>query len=62
MSTQHSTPAPRRTSVERNIYKRADGRLELGYRDSTGKQRWRVIGGGIMAARAERDAILGDKG
>lgn len=62
MSKSNSSPTPRRTSVERNVYRRSDGRFELGYRDSTGKQRWQVIDGGIMAARAERDAILGDKG
>lgn len=53
---------PRRVRVERNIYKRADGRLEIGFRDSTGKQRWRTVQGGITAARAERDSILGAKG
>ncbi len=61
MSSTGSTPA-RRVRVERNIYRRADGRFEIGYRDSTGKQRWKVIAGGISAARAERDAILGAKG
>lgn len=61
MSSTGSTPA-RRTRVERNIYKRANGRFEIGYRDSAGKQRWKVIAGGITAARAERDAILGAKG
>ncbi len=61
MSSTGSTPA-RRVRVERNIYRRADGCFEIGYRDSTGKQRWKVIAGGISAARAERDAILGAKG
>jgi integrase len=61
MNTQDGTPA-RRERVERNIYKRADGKFEVGFRDSTGRQRWRVVQGGITAARNERDAILGDKG
>ena len=61
MNEDKATPA-RRVRVERNIYRRADGKLEIGFRDSTGIQRWRGIEGGIMAARAERDAILGDKG
>jgi len=54
--------APRRSRVERNIYRRPDGKLEIGYRDSTGKQRWKVVEGGITAARAERDTILGARG
>jgi integrase len=44
-----------------NIYRRPDGKLEIGYRDSLGKQRWKVVQGGIIAARAERDAILESK-
>lgn len=59
-------PTARRVRVERNIYSRtgADGRtaFEVGYRDSHGKQRWKRVHGGITAARAERDAILGAKG
>lgn len=44
---------PRRTRVEPGIYRRADGRLEIGWRDAQGKQRWRVVdGNGIKAARA----------
>jgi hypothetical protein len=43
----------RRTRVESGIYRRPDGRLELGWRDATGKQRWRVADGGIKAARAQ---------
>jgi integrase len=50
-----------------NLYEstRADGQrlLELGYRDSTGKQRWKVLGEvGIKEARAERDELLGKRG
>lgn len=54
-------PTPRRVRVEPNIYRRSDGKLELGYRDSSGTQRWKVIDGGIMAARKERDTIKGSK-
>ena len=53
---------PRRRRVERNIYTRPDGKFEIGYRDSGGTQRWKVVAGGIMAARAERDSVLGAKG
>jgi integrase len=56
----------RRVRVERNIYRRQDagGHIvhEVGYRDSTGRQRWRSVDGGIMAARAARDDVLGRKG
>jgi hypothetical protein len=58
---------PRRTRVpgedNRNVYQRADGRYEIGYRDSTGKQRWKTVPGtgGITAAREERNRILGRK-
>jgi integrase len=44
-----------------SIYWRPDGRLEIGYRDSTGRQRWELITGGIMAARGRRDEISGAK-
>ena len=58
--------SPRRQRVERNIYRRtsAAGRTvyEVGYRDSAGRQRWKVVDGGITAARAERDDLLGRKG
>ena len=47
-----STTAPRRVRVERGIYRRADGRLEIGWRDAHGKQRWRAVPGGVKAARA----------
>lgn len=42
-----------------NIYRRADGKFEVGYRDSDGVQRWKSVAGGISAARAERDRIFG---
>jgi len=39
--------------VEPGIYRRQDGRLEIGWRDAGGVQRWRrVEKGGITAARA----------
>ena len=71
MADQHATPraysaafsAARRVRLEANIYRRRDGALELGYRDSDGKQRWRALGHvGIKHARAERDTILGARG
>lgn len=65
MSSANATPPRRRREPgERNsnIYRRYDGRLEVGYRDSTGRQRWSPAFDTITAARAERDAILGAKG
>lgn len=52
----------RRVRVERNIYRRPSGALEVGYRDSTGRQRWQTVHGGITAARVVRDDLLGRKG
>jgi integrase len=49
---------PRRVRVERNIYRRATGVYEVGFKDGTGKQRWRTVAGGITAARAARDELL----
>jgi integrase len=68
MADRHATPrtpgaAPRRVRLEPNIYRRPDGALELGYRDSEGRQRWQALGHiGIRRARAERDTILGARG
>ena len=53
-----NSKAPRRVRVERNIYRRASGVYEVGFRDGTGKQRWRTVQGGITAARAIRDQLL----
>jgi integrase len=57
--------SPRRERVEPNIYRRvnAAGRdtFEIGFRDATGKQRWRTVEGGIMAARSVRNDLLGRK-
>jgi len=49
---------PRRVRIERNIYRRASGVYEVGFKDATGKQRWRTVDGGITAARAVRDSLL----
>jgi len=53
-----SGSAPRRIAVERNIYQRPTGVFEVGFRDTTGKQRWRKVEGGILAARRLRDELL----
>ena len=43
--------AKRRTRVEPGIYRRPDGKLEIGYRDAHGRQRWQRVDGGIISAR-----------
>ena len=48
---------PRRVSVERGIYRRSTGVLEVGFKDETGRQRWRTVDGGILAARKVRDDL-----
>lgn len=53
-----SSSFPRRARVERNIYRRATGVYEVGFKDTAGKQRWRTVQGGITAARAMRDELL----
>jgi len=53
-----SSSAPRRVRVERNIYRRGSGVYEVGFKDGTGRQRWRTVDGGITAARAARDELL----
>ncbi|MBV9196829.1 MAG: tyrosine-type recombinase/integrase [Solirubrobacterales bacterium] len=52
----------RRVRVERNIYRRPNGVLEVGFKDASGIQRWRTVDGGIMAARKVRDELLARKG
>jgi integrase len=52
----------RRVRVERNIYRRPTGVLEVGFKDGAGIQRWRTVDGGIMAARALRDDLLARRG
>jgi integrase len=49
--------APRRVRVERGIYRRSTGVLEVGFKDETGRQRWRTVDGGILAARKVRDDL-----
>ena len=41
----------RRERIESGVYRRPDGRLEIGWRDASGTQRWHVVDGGIKAAR-----------
>lgn len=53
---------PRRVRVERNIYRRPTGVLEIGFKDASGIQRWRTVDGGIMAARKLRDGLLARRG
>jgi integrase len=48
----------RRVRVERNVYRRSSGVYEIGFKDASGKQRWRTVEGGITAARALRDELL----
>lgn len=63
MSSPHATPRRRREPGDRNrnIYRRYDGRFEVGYRDSTGRQRWTRAYDTVTAARAARDDLLGRK-
>jgi hypothetical protein len=49
-----SAPESRRVRVERGIYRRATGVLEVGFKDETGRQRWRTVDGGILAAQSPR--------
>src|SRR5947209_10658784 len=52
-----SSPAPRRVRVERAIYRRSTGVLEVCFKDETGRLRWRTVDGGILAARKLRDDL-----
>lgn len=52
-----STGIPRRVRVERGIYRRPNGVLEVGFKDETGRQRWRTVDGGILAARKVREDL-----
>jgi integrase len=62
-----SKPSPRRVRVKdrRGIYYRvgADGRrvYEVGYRDSTGRQRWQTVRGGLKDAEAVREELRARK-
>lgn len=42
-----------------NVYRRADGKFEIGYRDAEGKQRWRGPFDTVTAARGARDDARG---
>jgi hypothetical protein len=57
-----SSEVPRRIRVERNIYRRSTGVLEVGFKDGAEIQRWRTVDGGIMAARKLRDELLARRG
>ncbi len=57
----NSPSAPRRERVERNIYRRPNGVFEVGYKDASGKQRWRTVDGGITAARALREQLVAQR-
>ncbi len=48
----------RRVRVERGIYRRSTGVLEVGFKDESGRQRWRTVDGGILAARRVRDDLV----
>lgn len=67
MSDTKTTPRRARVPGDQNanIYRSTNAAgqevFEIGYRDSTGKQRWTRVAGGITAARHERDGILGRK-
>lgn len=50
MSKPNATP--RRVRVEPGVYRRPDEKFEIGWRDATGRQKWRRVDGGIKAARA----------
>lgn len=54
--------APRRERKEKNIYLLPNGGYEIGYRDTDGRQRWRRVKGGLMAARELRDKLLAARG
>lgn len=63
MSRTNGIPRRRREPGDRNrnIYRRYDDRFEVGYRDSTGRQRWTRPFETITQARAARDDLLGRK-
>ncbi len=53
-----SSAAPRRTRVERGIYRRPTGVLEVVVKDGSGRLRWRTVDGGILAARKLRSDLV----
>ena len=52
-----TNPAPRRVRVERAIYRRPTGVLEVCFKDESGRLRWRTVEGGVLAARKLRDDL-----
>jgi integrase len=53
--------APRRVHIERGIYFRdtqAGRRYEIVFTDSNGRQRWKVVSGGLREARAARAEVV----
>jgi integrase len=56
-----NSTTPRRARVERNIYRRPSGVYKVGFKDGSGKQRWRTVHGGITAARAVRDELVSQR-
>lgn len=52
-----SSLAPRRVRVERAIYRRPTGVLEVCFKDEAGRLRWRTVDGGILAGRKLRDDL-----
>jgi integrase len=52
-----SASTPRRVRVERGIYRRPTGVLEVAYKDEIGHLRWRTVDGGMLAARKVRDDL-----
>jgi integrase len=52
-----SSQSPRRVRVERAIYRRSTGVLEVCYKDENRRLRWRTVYGGILAARKLRDDL-----
>jgi hypothetical protein len=52
-----NSATPRRTRVERGIYRRPTGVFEVGFKDEDGRLRWRTVDGGILAARRLRDDL-----
>jgi integrase len=61
MSAHKGNSAPRRIRAERGIYYRntPSGRVyEITFTDSTGRQRWKKVEGGVREARASRGDVL----
>lgn len=52
-----ASSTPRRVRVERAIYRRPTGVLEVCFKDENGRLRWRTVDGGILAARKLRDDL-----